>query len=99
MNFSDNFELEGSGIDLDSIQFKFSTEIEELYLKNLAMLPQKIDISLKKNDNNEKEFSLLSGDNQIRAIGEIKISEFINSMEQNIQFASHIYKIIITILY
>ncbi|HOV91868.1 MAG TPA: hypothetical protein PLC04_02150 [Candidatus Kapabacteria bacterium] len=88
LNFSDNFELEGSGIDLDSIQFKFSTEIEELYLKNLAMLPQKIDISLKKNDNNEKEFSLLSGDNQIRAIGEIKISEFINSMEQNIQFAS-----------
>ncbi|HRS01414.1 MAG TPA: hypothetical protein P5545_02570 [Bacteroidota bacterium] len=88
LNFSNNFELEGKGIDLDSIQFKFSTKIEELYLKNLALLPQNIDIALKNNENNEKVFSLESGDNQIRAIGEIKISEFINSMEQNIQFVS-----------
>lgn len=92
VNFTDSFELIGSGIDLDSIEFQFTTEIEELYLKNLAIMPQKIYLSLNHNDSNQKEFSLISGNNQINAIGEIKIKEFVNSLSQNTKFASSYFE-------
>lgn len=92
VNFTDNFELVGSGIDLDSIEFQFTTEIEELYLKNLALMPQKLDIILKNYQGNERELSLLSGQNQINARGEIKIDEFVSSLSQHMKFASSYFE-------
>ena len=88
INFTDKFELVGSGIDLDSLQFLFKTEIDELLLENIALMPQKLEMSLKTNGSEEKEFSFESGDNQINAIGEIKINEFVNSMSQSVQFGT-----------
>ncbi|MEN6295169.1 MAG: hypothetical protein ABFD61_03455, partial [Chloroherpetonaceae bacterium] len=88
INFTDKFELVGSGIDLDSLQFLFKTEIDELLLENIALMPQKLEMSLKTIGSEEKEFSFESGDNQINAIGEIKINEFVNSMSQSVQFGT-----------
>ena len=83
-----DLSLEGSGFNVDSLEFAFSSNIEEAAYKNKSLMPFTINMDLKRYNYNHRRFSIQSSPLSLLADGNFKFSNIISLVKEQVSYVT-----------